>query len=227
MKRSLLNKKIDEAHEFAKRFNIALPEFAYFTRDDWKQKDLSRWQEVIDLQLGWDLTDFGGGNFTALGLVLFTLRNGSLTDKRYPKRYAEKMLLVDVQQETPFHFHFSKMEDILNRGGGDLCIQFYHATSDEQLDLQRPVEIAVDGCLRSLTPGDKLVLKPGQGVCIPPYTYHRFWAEKAPVLGWEVSMVNDDHTDNRFLVPLSRFAEIEEDEPMKWVLCNEYKLIKG
>lgn len=40
-------------------------------------------------------------------------------------------------------------------------------------------------------------------------------------------MVNDDHTDNRFLVPLSRFAEIEEDEPVKWVLCNEYQLIKG
>ncbi|EJJ1248345.1 D-lyxose/D-mannose family sugar isomerase [Salmonella enterica] len=227
MKRSFLNRKIDEAHAFAKRFQITLPEFAYYTLEDWKQKDLSRWQEVFDLQLGWDLTDFGGGNFSAMGLGLFTLRNGSLTDKRYPKSYAEKMLLVGEQQETPFHFHFSKMEDILNRGGGDLCMQIYHATTDEQLDTQRAVEISVDGCKHVLRPGEKLVLKPGQGVCFPPYTYHRFWAEKAPVLGWEVSMVNNDHTDNRFLVPLSRFAEIEEDEPVKWVLCNEYQLIKG
>lgn len=61
MKRSFLNRKIDEAHAFAKRFQINLPEFAYYTLEDWKRKDLSRWQEVFDLQLGWDLTDFGGG----------------------------------------------------------------------------------------------------------------------------------------------------------------------
>lgn len=227
MKRSFINQKIDEAHAFARQWKIALPEFAGFTLEDWKQKDLSRWQEVIDLQLGWDLTDFGGGNFAAMGLGLFTFRNGSLTDKRYPKRYAEKMLLVGVNQETPFHFHSSKMEDILNRGGGDLCMQIYHATPDEQLDQTRPVDISVDGYLKTLQPGETLVLKPGQGVCLPPFIYHRFWAEKAPVLGWEVSMVNDDHTDNRFLVPLSRFSEIEEDEPVKWVLCNEYQSVKG
>lgn len=227
MKRSFINQKIDEAHAFANKFQVKLPEFAYFTIDDWRTKVLDDWQEVFDLQLGWDLTDFGSDNFAKQGLGLFTLRNGSLTNKNYNKAYAEKMLLVDVKQETPFHFHSSKMEDILNRGGGDFCMQLYHSTEDQQLDLERIVEVSVDGCKKRLQPGEILTLKPGQGICYQPYLYHRFWAEGEPVLGWEVSMVNDDYIDNRFLKPLSRFAEIEEDEPVKWVLCNEYHLIEG
>lgn len=227
MKRSFINNTIVQAHAFARKFQIQLPEFAYFTLDEWRAKDPDIWQEVIDLQLGWDLTDFGGGHFDTLGLGLFTLRNGSLTDKRYNKPYAEKMLLVGVNQETPLHFHFSKMEDILNRGGGSLCMQIWCATEDEQLDTERRVTLSVDGKKQELAPGEKLILKPGQGVCFPPKTYHRFWAEQAPVLGWEVSMVNNDYIDNRFLNPLERFADIEEDEPVKWVLCNEYQLIRG
>ncbi len=227
MKRSFINQKIDAMHAFAAQYQVKLPEFAYFTLDAWKRTETARWQEVFDLQLGWDLTDFGGETFETLGLGLFTLRNGSIKDPRYRKPYAEKMLIVGVDQETPYHFHFSKMEDILNRGGGDLCMQIYHATEDEQLDTQRPVTLSIDGGLRTMEPGEKVVLKPGQGICFPPYTYHRFWAEGEPVLGWEVSMVNDDHADNRFLKPLARFSAIEEDEPVKWVLCNEYHLIEG
>ena len=37
----------------------------------------------------------------------------------------------------------------------------------------------------------------------------------------EVSKVNDDHTDNYFLETVSRFADIEEDEPVLHPLCNE------
>lgn len=227
MKRSFINQKIDASLEFAAKYSVRLPEFAYFTLEDWKTKDLTAWQEVFDLQLGWDLTDFGGSHFDVLGLGLFTLRNGSLFDKRYPKTYAEKMLLIGINQETPLHFHFSKMEDIINRGGGDLCMQIYNATNDEQLNLDTPVILSIDGCRHEFNAGEKIALEPGQGICFPPRTYHRFWAEKAPVLGWEVSMVNDDHIDNRFFTPLDRFSHIEEDEPVKWVLCNEYHLVKG
>jgi D-lyxose ketol-isomerase len=42
------------------------------------------------------------------------------------------------------------------------------------------------------------------------------------VLIGEVSMCNDDNTDNRFLNPLGRFPTIEEDEPPYRLLCNEY-----
>ena len=222
MKRSQINYAIDKAHAIAETFRICLPEFAGFTADFWSQKRAEEWQEVRDLQLGWDITDFGSGCFNETGLTLLTLRNGALSDARYPKPYAEKMLQIQQDQQTPWHFHYHKMEDILNRGGGHLCMQLAWATEDEQLDAQRSVSVAVDGCQRSLKPGDTLVLKPGQGVCLPPMLYHRFWAENALVMGWEISMVNDDKRDNRFLEVSGRFPIIQEDEPMKWLLCSEY-----
>ncbi|MDM9293357.1 D-lyxose/D-mannose family sugar isomerase, partial [Escherichia coli] len=61
---------------------------------------------------------------------------------------------------------------------------------------------------------------------MPPRLYHRFWAEKAFVLGWEISMVNDDQHDNHFLEPGGRFPAIEEDEPVKWLLCSEYAVLR-
>lgn len=67
------------------------------------------------------------------------------------------------------------------------------------------------------------MLHPGQSVCLPVGLYHRFWAEKGIVMGWEISMVNDDHTDNRFLEAGGRFPSIEEDEPARWLLCSEYR----
>ena len=54
--------------------------------------------------------------------------------------------------------------------------------------------------------------------------YHAFWgaAGTGSVLVGEVSRVNDDARDNRFLEPLPRFPEIEEDVPARFVLCTEY-----
>ena len=222
MKRSQINYAIDKAHAIAESFRICLPEFACFTADIWAKKRAEEWREVRDLQLGWDITDFGSGRFQETGLTLLTLRNGAPGDSRYPKPYAEKMLQIQQDQQTPWHFHYHKMEDILNRGGGRLCLQLAWATEDERLDMQRSVSVAVDGRQRTLKPGETLVLNPGQGVCLPPTLYHRFWAENALVMGWEISMVNDDKRDNRFLEESGRFPMIQEDEPKKWLLCSEY-----
>jgi D-lyxose ketol-isomerase len=38
----------------------------------------------------------------------------------------------------------------------------------------------------------------------------------------EVSSVNDDKTDNRFLEAPGRFPKIDEDEPPAFLLCSEY-----
>ena len=38
----------------------------------------------------------------------------------------------------------------------------------------------------------------------------------------EVSSVNDDNADNRFLHTLPRFPSIDEDEPPLRLLCTEY-----
>ena len=78
MKRSQINYVIDKAHAIAQTFRVCLPEFAYFTVDDWLQRERDNWQEVVDLQLGWDITDFGHGDFNQTGLTLLTMRNGAL-----------------------------------------------------------------------------------------------------------------------------------------------------
>ena len=80
-----------------------------------------------DNLLGWDITDFGSGDFRKVGLALFTLRNGNqASPERYPKPYAEKLLMLYQGQRAPFHFHWYKMEDIINRGGNDVTITLYN-----------------------------------------------------------------------------------------------------
>ncbi|HAT1647218.1 TPA: D-lyxose/D-mannose family sugar isomerase [Raoultella planticola] len=226
MKRSQINYAIDKALAMAETFRLSLPEFASVTAPCWPQKLKEGWQEVRDLQLGWDVTDFGSGCFSETGLTLLTLRNGSLSDPRYAKPYAEKMLQIQQDQQTPWHFHHHKMEDIINRGGGKLCLQLAWATEDNRLDNQRRVSVAIDGCQHTLKPGETLVLHPGQSVCLPVRLYHRFWAENRVVMGWEVSMVNDDGADNHFLDAAGRFPSIEEDEPARWLLCSEYERVR-
>lgn len=171
MKRSQINYVIDKAHAIAQTFRVCLPEFAYFTVDDWLQRERDNWQEVVDLQLGWDITDFGRGDFNQTGLTLLTMRNGALGSAAYPKPYAEKMLQIQQDQQTPWHFHTHKMEDILNRGGGDLCMQLAWANEANLCDDQRVITVSVDGQRRTMKPGETLVLKPGRAfacrrVCI-------------------------------------------------------------
>lgn len=170
--------------------------------------------------LGWDVTDFGSGDFARRGLFLFTLRNGNLNGSS-KKSYAEKIMIVREQQETPMHFHRNKMEDIINRGGGALCIQLYASTSDEGLS-EFPLIVSVDGISRSIEAGSIVTLHPGESICLEPFVYHRFWAEGGMALVGEVSLVNDDRTDNRFMEDLGRFPSIEEDEPPLHLLVCDY-----
>lgn len=226
MKRSEINHIVDEAMAFAHSLGMILPKFAYMSAEDWRQADLASWEEVLDLELGWDVTDYGSNDFYRSGTCLFTLRNGSVSNPKYPKPYAEKMMLIEDGQVLPYHFHSFKMEDILNRGGGKLCLKCYWATADDKLDQERPIEISLDGQKRVFAPGEKIVLEVGSGVTLPPRLYHSIFAEEGKVMSWEVSKVNDDHTDNTYLEGCPRFSQIEEDEPMKWCLCNEYDKIR-
>lgn len=90
MKRSQINYVIDKAHAIAQTFRVCLPEFAYFTVDDWLQLERDNWQEVVDLQLGWDITDFGRGDFNQTGLTLLTMRNGALGRRHIQNRMLRK-----------------------------------------------------------------------------------------------------------------------------------------
>src|SRR5690606_1417214 len=121
--------------------------FAHWTPEQWKTQG-PECREIVEAQMGWDITDFGSGDFARRGLLLFTVRNGVLEQSRSGgKNYAEKIMIVRERQETPTHFHFQKMEDIINRGGGELVIQLWNSTDDEG-PADSEVEVSVDGVVR-------------------------------------------------------------------------------
>lgn len=174
--------------------------------------------------LGWDITDYGLGNFSKVGFSLITLRNGNQhMQEKYAKPYAEKLLMVREGQYAPMHFHYYKMEDIINRGGGNVLITVYNSTEDGQY-ADTDVKISSDGRTYYVPAGTAVRLTPGESITIFPYMYHDFNVEpgSGDVLLGEVSMCNDDNTDNRFYEPIGRFPAIEEDEPPYRLLCNEY-----
>ena len=222
MKRSEINTYVREADAFIQSCGFRLPPFAAWTPDDWTTKGPEA-REIVTARLGWDVFDGGLGRFDEIGLVLFTLRNGSLQALQNGKGkvYAEKVLISNVNQVTPLHFHWHKTEDIINRGGGKLVVQVYNATTDEGL-ADTPVTVSTDGVQRTVPAGTEIVLTPGESITLEPFCYHKFWAIEERVLIGEVSTVNDDESDNRFYEPLARFPEVEEDEPPQYVLVSEY-----
>ncbi len=222
MKRSEINAIMADADAFMKAHGFNLPPFAYWTPEDWSTRG-DEVQEIVDRQLGWDITDFGSGDYARVGLFIFTLRNGDPANlaKGGGKLYAEKVLVVDPDQVTPFHFHWRKVEDFINRGGGKLVMQLYNSTPDEGF-ADTPVTVSVDGVRRTLPAGGSLVLNPGESISLPSGLYHKFWAAESRVLVGEVSLVNDDNTDNRFYEPVGRFPEVVEDEPPLHLLCTDY-----
>ncbi len=219
MKRSEVNGYIRYNMELMDKHQFMLPDWAFFSPEDWK-KVAADCEEIFENGLGWDITDFGWGDFEKIGLSLITLRNGNLA-KKGEKVYCEKIMVVRENQITPEHYHVLKTEDIINRGGGLLCMKLWNATPDGKLDTT-DVHVKVDGMTRVFKAGETVRLRPGQSVCYTPYLYHRFWAEEGDALVGEVSSVNDDKTDNYFLEPKGRFSKIEEDEPIEHYLCNEY-----
>lgn len=220
MRRSEINKLIINSIEFFDQMNFKLPPWAFRKPGDWKGQ-YENCSEIVDNMLGWDLTDFGSGDFHKCGLILFTLRNGNF--KKDKKPYAEKIMIVEEMQETPMHFHWSKMEDIIIRGGGNLVIELYN--SDERGRFSdKPVTVKIDGIWRTVEPGGNIVLTPGESICLEQGIYHRFYGEKekGKVLVGEVSAVNDDTSDNHFLNPVGRFPEIIEDEKPICLLVSDY-----
>jgi len=221
MKRSKINQLIAEAKEFFEQMNFKLPPWGYWVPMDWEGK-AETCAEIAENMLGWDLTDFGSGDFHNRGLLLFTIRNGNLAKDQ--KAYAEKIMIVEENQETPMHYHQNKMEDIINRGGGNLVIELYNSTPDDEL-AETEVTVKTDGILRTIPAGGKIILTPGESITLEQGLYHRFYGEdgKGKVLVGEVSAVNDDNTDNYFLEKLGRFPKIEEDELPLHLLVSDYQ----
>jgi D-lyxose ketol-isomerase len=223
MKRSEINAAIRDADAFLGQCRFYLPPWAHWSPDAWATK-AEAVRRIVERGLGWDVTDFGRGDLHRIGLVAFTLRNGALEDLREGsgELYCEKALIVGVDQVTPLHFHWTKTEDIINRGGGKLVLRLYNATEDGSL-ADTHVTVHTDGIARTVTAGGTIVLSPGESITLVPYCYHTFWAVGGPVLAGEVSVVNDDERDNRFYELLGRFPEIVEDEPPLYLTVRDYE----
>ena len=220
MKRSEINNLIRSSKEFFRAHQFYLPPWSFWRPEDWKGK-YHECYEIVDNMLGWDLTDFGSRDFFSRGLILFTMRNGN--PKKSDKTYAEKIMIVEENQETPLHYHWNKMEDIINRGGGNLMMELYKATDNNALSNEE-VTIKIDGIELTVEAGSKIKLTPGESICLEPYVFHRFYGEEGNgrVLTGEVSAVNDDTSDNYFYEEIGRFPDIEEDEAPLHLLASEY-----
>ena len=228
MKRSEINAALREMEAMTAKCGFHLPPFCFLTPEQWKECG-HEYDEVRDNMLCWDITDYGLGRFDQVGFSLITLRNGNQKlSYKYAKPYAEKLLYLKEGQYSPMHFHWHKMEDIINRGGGDVLIRVYNSTQSEDLDRESPVHIHTDGREQAVPAGTQIRLSPGESITIPPYLYHDFEVApgSGPVLLGEVSQVNDDNTDNRFYESVGRFPAIEEDEPPYRLLCSEYPSVK-
>ena len=228
MKRSEINTIIKRFESLLAEYRFALPPYLSFTKQEWQEKG-HEYDEIRDNMLGWDVTDYGLGRFETIGLSLITLRNGNTKDSKYIKTYAEKIMMLDEGQACPMHFHWSKMEDIINRGGNDVQFHLYNADAKTGELTDTDVTIYRDGRCYTIAAGSDVILKPGESLTLVPYCYHEFLVPKngrGSALIGEVSMCNDDNEDNCFLEKMGRFPTIEEDATPYRLLCFEYPLAK-
>jgi hypothetical protein len=226
MKRSEINREISFTLKVLEENNFQLPKIAYYDKEDWLEHKEEQ-QMAIKNGMGWDVTDYGRGTFDEFGLCVFTLRNGSLTSGKSHIPYSEKVLVMKPGQRLPLHMHITKIEDIINRGGGTLMIQMYNSIDEYTVDYESQVTVYLDAVEKIVEPGEIIEIKPGESITIRPGQYHKFWAGKDGefLIVGEVSTVNDDSIDNRHVEDIQRFIEIEEDEEPIALLKNEYKRV--
>jgi D-lyxose ketol-isomerase len=222
VKRSRINAIMQDAAEMIARHGFVLPPFADWSPEAFRAQAAGT--RIAQARMGWDITDYGQGDFDRMGLFLFTLRNGLLSDLRRGGGmcYAEKLLISRRDQLSPMHTHVVKAEDIINRGGAKLVVELYGSDDRGGFAPDRGGMVRCDGVARAFAPGEKLRLAPGESVTLMPGDWHAFWGEGGDVLIGEVSTVNDDVTDNVFRDPIGRFAEVDEDEAPLHLLVSDY-----
>jgi len=224
MRRSFIDRRIDAMCELCERHHVNLPPFALWDLAQYRARPASA-KRIREAGLGWNVVEFRPGAFAVEGLSIFTLRMGdwrSLATGR-GRLYAEKVLMAEDCQRTPHHFHIVKTEDIVNRGGGRFIVELFKVNAageriDERFQAIKDVETL------DLAPGARVSLEPGESLTLEPFIAHAFWAEGGVTLAGEVSLANDDATDNYFLPPLAPFPPIEEDAPMRYITVRDHAM---
>ena len=72
MKRSELNQLIQENRSFIESHGFKLPPFAYWGIEQWRNRS-DEYAEMKDCQIGWDVTDFGSGDFHPFTQVIIKI----------------------------------------------------------------------------------------------------------------------------------------------------------
>ena len=78
MKRSEINKALKRMESVINDLKISLPPFCNFTPEEWLNKG-HEYDEIRDNMLGWDITDYGLGDF---GKVGFSMMKNSCSLKK-------------------------------------------------------------------------------------------------------------------------------------------------
>ena len=226
MKRSHINTILADAEDLINETGNCLPPFAFWSPEELvanvRKKDC---EGIVTAGLGWTVTDFGLDNFIENGLVVFTLRMGDhhqLSTGR-GRLYGEKILIQREGQRTPFHYHLVKTEDVINRSDATLNVHLHHAASNGELDESQRLNVMIDGQRREFLPGASVTLRRGESLTIEPKVYHDFIAAGGDVVASEISLANDDANDNFFYEPVGVANVIEEDEPPRRLLVQDYQ----
>ena len=227
MKRSFVEARIEAMREMCARHGVALPPFALWSEAEYRA-DPAAARRIAERGLGWNIVEFTPGGFAREGLSAFTLRMGDWRGLQTGRGrlYAEKAILAEDGQRTPYHYHIVKTEDIVNRGGARFVVELCKVDR-AGAKLKDRFRVVKDVTTLDLGPGDQVRLEPGESLILEPFVAHAFWAEGGATLAGEVSLANDDGADNYFMPPLKPFAPIEEDKPKRYVTVRDHARLVG
>ena len=93
MKRSEINKALKELEAMCAKYKCYLPPFCSFTPEEWQEKG-HEYDEVRDCMLGWDITDYGLGNFDKFGFSLITIRNAAARSRKNIRRSTRRSCCI-------------------------------------------------------------------------------------------------------------------------------------
>jgi D-lyxose ketol-isomerase len=227
MLRSFIDGRIEAMLELCDRHAFRLPPFALWDAARFRA-DHDAAARIAQRGLGWNVAEFNPGAFAREGLAIFTLRMGDWRElpKGGGRLYSEKALMAENGQRTPHHYHVIKTEDIVNRGGARFVVELFKVDRAGRR-LEERVRALKDATIIDVAPGGRVALEPGESLVLEPFVAHSFWAEGGATLAGEVSLVNDDATDNYFLPPLAPLPPIKEDAPMRHPTVRDYAILLG
>jgi D-lyxose ketol-isomerase len=223
MKRSFIDAQIEAMLKLCDRYGVTLPPFAFWDDAEFRKQHAST-ALIAERGMGWNVVEFRSGAFATQGLTIFTLRMGDWREvaSKSGRLYAEKAIMSADGQRAPHHYHVAKTEDIVNRGGARFAVELFKVDSHGAPSKER-FHALKDVTKLDLGPGDQVRLEPGESLTLDPFVAHAFWAEGGTALAGEVSLANDDTTDNYFVPPLGPFDPIDEDLPARYVTVRDYQ----